>query len=79
MIGAGSVVTKDVGCQELWYGNPAKKISNVCKCGQKCDNRLICDNCKGKKSMIPFLDLKTVNAQYREELINACTKVIDSV
>ena len=48
MIGAGSVVTKDVGCQELWYGNPAKKISNVCKCGQKCDNRLICDNCKGK-------------------------------
>ena len=28
--------------------------------------------------MIPFLDLKGVNAQYREELIKACTKVIDS-
>ncbi len=28
--------------------------------------------------MIPFLDLKGVNAQYRDELIIACTKVIDS-
>ena len=28
--------------------------------------------------MIPFLDLKSINAQYREELIKACTKVIDS-
>ncbi|CAA6814465.1 MAG: Aminotransferase [uncultured Campylobacterales bacterium] len=28
--------------------------------------------------MIPFLDLKGINAQYRNELIEACTKVIDS-
>jgi dTDP-4-amino-4,6-dideoxygalactose transaminase len=28
--------------------------------------------------MIPFLDLKGINAQYRVELIEACTKVIDS-
>lgn len=28
--------------------------------------------------MIPFLDLKSINAQYRAELINACTRVIDS-
>ncbi|WP_419769429.1 MAG: DegT/DnrJ/EryC1/StrS family aminotransferase [Candidatus Marinarcus sp.] len=28
--------------------------------------------------MIPFLDLKGINAQYKKELINACTKVIDS-
>ncbi len=28
--------------------------------------------------MIPFLDLKAINAQYREELIQACTSVIDS-
>ena len=27
--------------------------------------------------MIPFLDLKSINAQYRDELIEACTKVID--
>ncbi|NRA16455.1 MAG: DegT/DnrJ/EryC1/StrS family aminotransferase [Oceanospirillaceae bacterium] len=28
--------------------------------------------------MIPFLDLKSINTQYREELIAACTRVIDS-
>lgn len=28
--------------------------------------------------MIPFLDLKEINAQYREELITAATRVIDS-
>jgi len=28
--------------------------------------------------MIPFLDLKAINAQYRDELIDACTNVIDS-
>jgi len=28
--------------------------------------------------MIPFLNLKGINAQYRTELIEACTKVIDS-
>jgi len=28
--------------------------------------------------MISFLDLKSINAQYRDELIEACTRVIDS-
>lgn len=28
--------------------------------------------------MIPFLDLKSINTQYAEELKNACSKVIDS-
>lgn len=28
--------------------------------------------------MIPFLDLKKINQQYRDELIQACTQVIDS-
>ncbi len=48
MIGAGSVVTKDIGAQELWYGNPAKHVGYVCQCGQKCDSTLICDDCTGK-------------------------------
>ena len=47
MVGAGSVVTKDIGIQELWYGNPAKHKGYVCKCGKKCDKLLICDDCKG--------------------------------
>lgn len=28
--------------------------------------------------MIPFLDLKGINTQYRAALIEACTRVIDS-
>ncbi|CAI6150554.1 MAG: dTDP-3-amino-3,6-dideoxy-alpha-D-galactopyranose 3-N-acetyltransferase [uncultured Sulfurimonas sp.] len=46
MIGAGSVITKNIGVQELWYGNPAKHQGFVCKCGQKCDETLICIKCK---------------------------------
>lgn len=49
MIGSGSVVTKNVGIQELWYGNPAIHKGYVCKCGQKCDEKLVCDECKENK------------------------------
>lgn len=45
MIGAGSVVTKNIGKQELWYNNPAKFHGYVCKCGKKCDTNLICNSC----------------------------------
>ena len=48
MIGAGSVITKSIGNNELWYGNPAKKQGNVCKCGSKCNETLICNKCKVK-------------------------------
>lgn len=49
MIGAGSVVTKDIGVQELWYGNPAKHQGYACKCGQRCEEGLICNECKGQQ------------------------------
>lgn len=56
MIGAGSVVTKDVPDYGLVYGNPAKLNGYVCKCGNKITkieeikNKLIlfCSNCKEK-------------------------------
>ena len=45
MIGAGSVVTKDIANNELWYGNPAKHIGYICNCGNKCNEKLVCDSC----------------------------------
>ena len=35
MVGAGSVVTKDVPAHGLVAGNPAKLIGYVCKCGKR--------------------------------------------
>jgi UDP-2-acetamido-3-amino-2,3-dideoxy-glucuronate N-acetyltransferase len=34
MIGAGSVVTRDVGDWELVAGNPARRLGSACPCGQ---------------------------------------------
>lgn len=54
MIGAGSVVTKDVGDHELVYGNPAKFKGYVCFCGEKLEGKmgkLKCHKC-GKEVVI---------------------------
>lgn len=47
MIGAGSVVTKDVPDYALVYGNPAEIKGYVCKCGFKLKEGEIfyCDDC----------------------------------
>ena len=44
MVGAGSVVTKDVPPYALVVGNPARKIGRVCKCGQRADEG-VCPSC----------------------------------
>jgi len=40
MIGAGAVVTKNVGKNELWVGNPAKKIGYITNSGEILDLEL---------------------------------------
>jgi len=48
-IGAGSVVTKDVGNNELVYGVPAKRHGWMCACGKKLEfinNIAKCSECK---------------------------------
>lgn len=68
MIGAGSVVTKDVEPYALMVGNPANKIGYVCQCGEKLpwngnvedDVTISCNRChKGyhynKKGLTPQL------------------------
>ena len=46
MVGAGSVVTKDVLDYALVAGNPAKQIGWVCKCGEKLNPAYACEVCK---------------------------------
>lgn len=45
MIGAGSVVTKDVGNNMLTYGNPAVFKAYICDCGLKLNEKLKCEVC----------------------------------
>lgn len=45
MIGAGSVITKNIPDFTLWYGNPAQFKGYVCKCGNKLDENHFCEEC----------------------------------
>lgn len=45
MVGAGSVVTKNIPDFTLWYGNPASFKAYICKCGNKLNNELKCTDC----------------------------------
>lgn len=48
LIGAGSVVTHNVGKQEIWIGNPARFSGYICKCGAKCSKikqDIVCEKC----------------------------------
>ncbi len=48
MVGAGSVVTKDVAPHALAIGNPAGQVTWVCRCGSKVEKQFVkeCGECK---------------------------------
>jgi UDP-2-acetamido-3-amino-2,3-dideoxy-glucuronate N-acetyltransferase len=48
LVGAGSVVKKDVEDYSMVAGNPARHIAWICECGYKLDDKKICSAC-GKK------------------------------
>ncbi len=59
MIGAGSVVTKNVEPYTLCYGNPAGMKKYVCSCGKILDESLTCLSC-GKKYFKTPLGLEDI-------------------
>ncbi len=61
MIGAGSVVTKDVPSYSLVYGNPAGFISWICVCTNKLsfDNETVC-TCGRKYKKIDDYSIKQI-------------------
>lgn len=51
MVGAGAVVTRDVPDHRLVFGNPARDVGRVCKCGSPLYGQAECDACDG--SLVP--------------------------
>ena len=74
MVGAGSVVTKDVPAFGLVLGNPARLKGFVCKCGRKTRLKkkeasevwLLCESCS-KETSIPSATYNLLEAKSNEK------------
>ena len=66
MVGAGSIVTKDVIPHALTVGNPARQIGWVCECGERlnfsADGQSICHICAKSYSLRSDDGLRKISA-----------------
>ena len=53
MVGAGSVVTRDVLDHALVYGNPAQQHGWACDCGSRLDDQMTCPDCDRRYQNAP--------------------------
>ena len=51
LIGAGSVVTRNIPNNTLWVGNPAHQTGYVCNCGRKLNGSHYCSKCNSVYSL----------------------------
>jgi UDP-2-acetamido-3-amino-2,3-dideoxy-glucuronate N-acetyltransferase len=52
VIGAGSVITKNVPENTLWIGNPARQVGFVCNCGHRLDEAFVCISCGSRYKIV---------------------------
>lgn len=52
MVGAGAVISRDVGDYALVVGNPGRIHGYVCECGYRLNDQYICTQCGKKYQMI---------------------------
>jgi len=65
IVGAGSVVTKDIPPESIAVGNPAKVISNISDYGRKLEKKTA-----GKKLFGKDYFIENLNDEKRKELVN---------
>ncbi len=62
LIGAGSVVTKDVEPYALIMGNPGKPAGYVCRCGERLPEELVCKSCNKKYERLKIGGLRPISS-----------------